>query len=129
MTGRIFFLRYPKVYDFMLEKLQEVSMEADNAVLRPSLYPILLLLARLYPSSLEGTVSNLKLSAFIPRVCACAGSAVLKTRHLAARALVPLVSPALYIPHIESTLQLVQQEHTKMNYVHGLLLQLVQLLQ
>ncbi|KAH9644713.1 hypothetical protein HF086_003818 [Spodoptera exigua] len=34
-----------------------------------------------------------------------------------------------YIPHIESTLQLVQQEHTKMNYVHGLLLQLVQLLQ
>ena len=42
------------------EKLQEVSKDADNYVLRPSLYPVLLLLGRLYPSSLEGTVSNLK---------------------------------------------------------------------
>ncbi|XP_022827001.1 uncharacterized protein LOC111356756 [Spodoptera litura] len=129
MTGRIFFLRYPQVYDFMLEKLQEVSSEESSTVLRPSLYPVLLLLARLYPSSLEGTVSNLKLVAFVPHVMSCASSSVLKTRQLAAKAIVPLISPEMYIPHIESTLELVQHEHTKTNHRHGLLLQLGRLLQ
>ncbi|KAF9808887.1 hypothetical protein SFRURICE_000933 [Spodoptera frugiperda] len=129
MTGRIFFLRYPQVYDFMLEKLQEASSAADSTVVRPSLYPVLLLLARLYPSSLEGTVSNLKLVAFVPHVMSCAGSSVLKTRQLAAKAIVPLISPDMYIPHLESTLELVQHEHTKANQLHGLLLQLGRLLQ
>ncbi|XP_061718235.1 tRNA (32-2'-O)-methyltransferase regulator THADA [Cydia pomonella] len=57
MTGRIFFLRYPQLYDFLLDQLKSVS---PDSTLRPSLFPTLLLLARLYPSALEGTVSNLK---------------------------------------------------------------------
>ncbi|XP_028026313.1 thyroid adenoma-associated protein homolog [Bombyx mandarina] len=80
MTGRIFFLRYPKLYDYMLEKLNKVSTAEDAQKLTPSLYPVLLLLARLYPSALEGTVSNLKLSAFAPAVRVCAGAGALWTR-------------------------------------------------
>ena len=62
MTGRIFFLRYPALYDFLLEELKEAvtSMEECHSMLRPALFPVLLLLARLYPSSLEGTDSNLQ---------------------------------------------------------------------
>jgi hypothetical protein len=62
MTGRIFFLRYPSLYEFLLEELKEavVSMEACYSSLRPGLFPVLLLLSRLYPSSLEGTDSNLQ---------------------------------------------------------------------
>uniref|UniRef100_A0A2A4K9T3 tRNA (32-2'-O)-methyltransferase regulator THADA n=1 Tax=Heliothis virescens TaxID=7102 RepID=A0A2A4K9T3_HELVI len=89
MTGRIFFLRYPQLYDFMLAALTQGG--ADAHTLRPALYAVLLLLARLYPSSLEGTETNLKLVSFIPHVQACARSRVLHTRRLAARALVPLV--------------------------------------
>ncbi|XP_026752683.2 thyroid adenoma-associated protein homolog [Galleria mellonella] len=126
MTGRIFFLRYPRLYDFMLEKLKEASTSEDSQ-LRPSLYPILLLLARLYPSSLEGTVSTLKLVAFIPHVLSCARSSVLKIRQLAAKAMVPLISPEQYIPHLEMTLTIITDVNIKRNYCHGILLQLVRL--
>lgn len=60
MTGRIFFLRYPKLYDFLLNSLKTATECQKDYSLRPSMYPILLLLSRLYPSSLEGTDSNLK---------------------------------------------------------------------
>ncbi|XP_059062927.1 thyroid adenoma-associated protein homolog [Achroia grisella] len=126
MTGRIFFLRYPRLYDFMLEKLKEASTDKDNQ-LRPCLYPILLVLARLYPSSLEGTVSTLKLVAFVPHVLACARSSVLKVRQLAAKAMVPLISPEQYIPHLEMTLTIIRDVNIKRNYCHGILLQLVKL--
>ncbi|XP_026332504.1 thyroid adenoma-associated protein homolog [Hyposmocoma kahamanoa] len=128
MTGRIFFLRYPMLYDFMLEKLNEVSSSDDTQILRPSLYPILLLLARLYPSALEGTVSNLKLVAYIPHVLACAKSSVLKTRQLAAKALVPLISPEQYVTHLETMIDLISEKNIKRNYCHGILLQLLKLL-
>ncbi|KAJ2937452.1 hypothetical protein O0L34_g19159 [Tuta absoluta] len=128
MTGRIFFLRYPQLYDFMLDKLKEVSSSDNLQLLRPSLYPVLLLLARLYPSSLEGTVSNLKLSAYIPHVLSCAGSSVLKTRQLAAKAMVPLILPEHYLQHLEALLGWIGDRYIKRNYCHGILLQLIRLL-
>ncbi|KAI5638201.1 putative death-receptor fusion protein (DUF2428) domain-containing protein [Phthorimaea operculella] len=128
MTGRIFFLRYPQLYDFMLDKLKEVSSSDNSQLLRPSLYPILLLLARLYPSSLEGTVSNLKLAAYIPHVLSCAASSVLKTRQLAAKAMVPLILPEHYLQHLEALLGWIGDRHIKRNYCHGILLQLIRLL-
>ncbi|XP_068631525.1 tRNA (32-2'-O)-methyltransferase regulator THADA [Battus philenor] len=126
MTGRVFFLRYPRLYDFMLKKLNEVKEEEQ--LLKPSLYPILLLLARLYPSALEGTVSNLKLSCFVDAVVSCARSPVLQTRQLAARALVPLISPAAYVSHIEDMLQLLSNNRIERNFCHGILLQVIKLL-
>ncbi|XP_045500038.1 thyroid adenoma-associated protein homolog [Colias croceus] len=127
MTGRIFFLRYPKMADFMLNKLSEAHQ--SGVLVRQSVYPVLLLLARLYPSALEGTVSNIKLTTFIPSVLRCAGSAVLKTRQLAARAIVPLVSPNMYISHIESMLKILGDRNIKRNYCHGVILQLIKLLE
>ncbi|XP_047534374.1 thyroid adenoma-associated protein homolog [Vanessa atalanta] len=129
MTGRIFFLKYPKLYDFMLEKLKEAHDDNEESLLRPSLYPILLLLARLYPSSLEGTVSNLKLTAFVPLVRACARSAVLTARRLAARAAPALAEPERYIPHIEEMYESLSDMKIKRNYCHGILLQLIKLLE
>ncbi|CAH3975488.1 unnamed protein product [Pieris brassicae] len=127
MTGRIFFLRYPALADYMGNKLAEAN-DTDK-LLRPSVYPVLLLLARLYPSALEGTVSNIKLVSFIPLVLACASSPVLKTRQLAARAMVPLISPHMYISHVEAMLKLMNDRLIKKNYCHGLILQLIKLLE
>ncbi|CAH2041202.1 unnamed protein product, partial [Iphiclides podalirius] len=128
ITGRLFFLRYPRLYDFMLEKLNEAS-QSGEARMKPSLYPILLLLGRLYPSALEGTVSNLKLSGLAKPVAACANAPSLYTRRLAARALAPLVSPHAYIPHIEESLKLIADNRIRRNFCHGLLLQVTTLLE
>nr|XP_049700713.1 thyroid adenoma-associated protein homolog [Helicoverpa armigera] len=123
MTGRIFFLRYPQLYDFMLDALVRGGSEAHT--LRPALYAVLLLLARLYPSSLEGTETNLKLVSFVPHVQACARSRVLHTRRLAARALVPLIPHQLFSNHFNSMLE--QLESCDSNTAHGIALQLIEL--
>lgn len=52
MTGRIFFQRFPQLYDVLIEELKAGAAEPFPA--------LLLLLARLYPSSLEGTDSSLQ---------------------------------------------------------------------
>lgn len=71
MTGRIFFLRYPRLYDLILAQLEEASkgvyeenFEGQGMSSTRKLHPLLLLLSRLYPSALEGTESNLKVSLF-----------------------------------------------------------------
>lgn len=57
MTGRVFFHRYPELYGFLLSELEEAvkSLEKGDVARLAVLHPILLLIARLYPSSLEGT--------------------------------------------------------------------------
>lgn len=51
MTGREFFRRYPDLYDTFLNEFKKFS----PIDLRPSLYPTLLILDRLYPSNNEAT--------------------------------------------------------------------------
>ncbi|RZF37732.1 hypothetical protein LSTR_LSTR003143 [Laodelphax striatellus] len=126
MTGRIFFQRYPELYEFLLDELGQIEAAYDGTV-KPSLYPVLLLLSRLYPSSLEGTDSNLKLDAFIPAITNCASSPVMKTRLLAARAVVSLVTPDIFVQHLKYLFAKIF-ESTKENTTHGLLLQVVELL-
>ncbi|KAJ9590083.1 hypothetical protein L9F63_016803, partial [Diploptera punctata] len=125
MTGRIFFQRYPALYDFLLEELKEAvtSMEQCHSLLRPALFPVLLLLARLYPSSLEGTDSNLQLGVYAPYVHRCALSSVLKTRELAARALVPLIVPNHHGTLLAELVTIAADTSIIENYRHGLLLQ------
>jgi thyroid adenoma-associated protein len=69
MTGRIFFRLYPDLFNLMSEELQRIAGSiTEGQEVAGSLYPVLLLLARLYPSSLEGTDSALNVSHY-PESC------------------------------------------------------------
>lgn len=97
MTGRIFFIRYPRLYDFFLSELQYANKAIGQNERPARLHPLLLLISRLYPSALEGCQSNLKLSTFIPLISNCSSSPQLVTRNLSAKSLVALI-PSAHIP-------------------------------
>ncbi|CAG2249102.1 Thyroid adenoma-associated protein homolog [Mytilus edulis] len=70
-TGKAFFHKYPGLYNFILDLLAEATQNVEEhgtVHLHPSLYPLLMVLARLFPSPLEGTDTTLNLSAFIPYI-------------------------------------------------------------
>ncbi|KAJ4445664.1 hypothetical protein ANN_12348 [Periplaneta americana] len=127
MTGRIFFQRYPILYDFILRQLIQGmnEMEECHTTVQPSLFPVLLLLSRLYPSSLEGTDSNLQLGVYAPFVQRCVLNSVLKTRSLAAQALVPLIDPHQHLELITELVSSATSVWVTENYRHGLLLQVL----
>ncbi|XP_067681790.1 tRNA (32-2'-O)-methyltransferase regulator THADA-like [Haliotis asinina] len=133
-TGRAFFHRYPSLYQFLLSELDEATQDIDcreRLHLHPSLYPVLMVLGRLFPSSLEGADTHLNLSAFIPFVLKCASSPVFKTRLMAARALQPL---AIKDQMSSLLLQLVARlphetaNDMRQSHIHGVLLQMEHLL-
>ncbi|XP_017869820.1 PREDICTED: thyroid adenoma-associated protein homolog [Drosophila arizonae] len=69
MTGRIFFTRYPKLFDYFhanLKKAAERCRASPKGGQTVQLEAMLQLLYRLYPSSMEGTESSLNLSVFVP---------------------------------------------------------------
>uniref|UniRef100_A0AAV2JLB0 tRNA (32-2'-O)-methyltransferase regulator THADA n=1 Tax=Knipowitschia caucasica TaxID=637954 RepID=A0AAV2JLB0_KNICA len=70
MTGREFFTRFPALYPFLLSQLEEAaaSVESDSGQvkLHPSLFLLLLVLSRLYPSPMDGSSSPLGLAPFTP---------------------------------------------------------------
>ncbi|KAL1138521.1 hypothetical protein AAG570_008584 [Ranatra chinensis] len=107
MTGRIFFQRYPTLFGVLLKHL-----ECATSLFHSARYPVLLILGRLYPSSLEGTDSNLQ----------CAGSSILKTRSLAASAMVALITPNIYLNHMDTVFNKIASKVNE-NLTHGLLLQ------
>jgi hypothetical protein len=96
LTGKVFFLRYPDLHSFLLKSLEECvrpggKQEAGTLQLFPMLYPLLLLLSRLFPAPSESLDNPYKLSAFIPLVERCGESPVMAIRKLAAKALVALI--------------------------------------
>ncbi|KAK6183578.1 hypothetical protein SNE40_011032 [Patella caerulea] len=130
LTGRAFFHRFPEAYNFLLTEFVEATSvpEAhDELHLHPSLYPVLMVLGRLFPSALEGTDTNLNLAAFVPLVIHCASSPVFKTRVMAARAIQPLVekdrldSILLELIHLLPTKPDAQISYS---HIHGILLQI-----
>ena len=72
MTGREFFSRFPNLYSFLLEQAKVMSnlTGAGNKslALHPSIFPVLLLLSHLYPSTVECSDSLMSLQAFIPYI-------------------------------------------------------------
>ncbi|XP_024083106.1 thyroid adenoma-associated protein homolog isoform X2 [Cimex lectularius] len=123
MTGRIFFLKYPMLFDVLYKHLEA----AAKSYLYPAINPVLLILGRLYPSSLEGTDSNLQLNNYIPLVSKCASSPILKTRSLAAFAIVALITPNNFVQHIDKCFEDIYNSR-KENLSHGLLLQVLKLI-
>lgn len=130
MTGRIFFLRYPLLYDYFVLELEKASKIIIQGSRSKKLHPLLLLLSRLYPSALEGSESNLKLSRFVPLVSICSGCAELQTRYLAAKIISIIVSPDLVFDRICLLLESLNRSNNRNinpNSIHGALLQILYL--
>uniref|UniRef100_A0A671MCS0 tRNA (32-2'-O)-methyltransferase regulator THADA n=2 Tax=Sinocyclocheilus anshuiensis TaxID=1608454 RepID=A0A671MCS0_9TELE len=135
MTGREFFTRFPALYPFLLSQLQEaaasVNSDSGQVKLHPSLFLLLLVLGRLYPSPMDGSSSPLGLAPFMPLIIRCGRSAVYRTREMAARALVPFVLVTEVPSTIQTLLEELPQEPgpgLQQNHIHGTLLQVLSLL-
>uniref|UniRef100_A0A8C1ZWK6 tRNA (32-2'-O)-methyltransferase regulator THADA n=1 Tax=Cyprinus carpio TaxID=7962 RepID=A0A8C1ZWK6_CYPCA len=135
MTGREFFTRFPALYPFLLSQLQEaaasVNSDSGQVKLHPSLFLLLLVLGRLYPSPMDGSSSPLGLAPFMPLIIRCGRSAVYRTREMAARALVPFVLVTQVPSTIQTLLEELPQEPgpgLQQNHIHGTLLQVLSLL-
>ncbi|XP_010966015.2 tRNA (32-2'-O)-methyltransferase regulator THADA isoform X1 [Camelus bactrianus] len=136
MTGSEFFSRFPELYPFLLKQLEMVAntVDSDTGELNchPSMFLLLLVLGRLYPSPMDGTCSALSMSPFIPFIMRCGCSPVYRSREMAARALVPFVMTD-EIPDTIRTLLAKLPNCTdqcfRQNHIHGTLLQVFHLLQ
>ena len=132
LTGKVFFQRYPGLHSFLLEMLKE-SQEQDGSGLQLdcSLYPILLLLARLYPSPTEEDPCNpFPLASFLPPVLLASSSPLLHTRRLAATALAALLPRNQQEQHALGVLTELEASPSlpPQNTLHGNLLTLAALL-
>ncbi|XP_055880801.1 thyroid adenoma-associated protein homolog [Biomphalaria glabrata] len=133
-SGRTFFHQYPSLYTFLLSELKAATdniHSSDKLQLHPSLYPVLLVLGRLYPSTIDNPDTNMSLSAFIPFVIKCASSPVYKTRIIASLALLPLVRRNEVISISQTLLANIPEsynQHISNSLIHGSLLQLCQIM-
>ncbi|XP_029449183.1 thyroid adenoma-associated protein isoform X2 [Rhinatrema bivittatum] len=135
MTGREFFSRFPSLYPFLLKQLENVANTMDSKMgelkLHPSLFLLLLILSKLYPSPLDGTYSALSMASFVPFIMRCGHSPVYRSREMAARALVPFVMID-HIPRTILSLLAMLPDCTnpciRQNHIHGTLLQVFHLL-
>ncbi|KAF7710664.1 hypothetical protein HF521_009536 [Silurus meridionalis] len=136
MTGWEFFTRFPALYPFLLSQLEEASSsltgkkigDAGQVKLLPSLFLLLLVLGRLYPSPMDGSCSPLGLASFRPFIIRCSRSAVYRTREMAARALVPFVLVTDVPSTIRTLLEDLPGPGVQQNHIHGTLLQVLFLL-
>ncbi|KNC99997.1 uncharacterized protein SPPG_04346, partial [Spizellomyces punctatus DAOM BR117] len=126
VTGREFFVRFPKLHSLLLQQLTEAVEKLEEGEVHPALYPILTILARLKPSVLEGSDTLMTLSAFGTVVARCAMAAIFKVREMSARAYAPLILSSNLIPSVERLIQ--QGKSASQNHLHGALLQIQYLL-
>ncbi|XP_074435677.1 tRNA (32-2'-O)-methyltransferase regulator THADA isoform X4 [Larus michahellis] len=136
MTGREFFSRFPSLYPFLLKQLEVVTntlnSEAEELKIHPSLFLLLLILGRLYPSPMDGTYSALSMAPFVPFIIRCGHSPVYRSREMSGRALVPFVMvnevPQTVLCLLEG-LPDFTSPCIRQNNIHGTLLQVFHLLQ
>uniref|UniRef100_A0A2K5F8G5 tRNA (32-2'-O)-methyltransferase regulator THADA n=1 Tax=Aotus nancymaae TaxID=37293 RepID=A0A2K5F8G5_AOTNA len=115
------------LYSFSL-----LTVDTGEPNRHPSMFLLLLVLERLYPSPMDGTSSALSMGPFVPFIMRCGRSPVYHSREMAARALVPFVM----IDHIPNTIQTLlatlpscTDQCFRQNHIHGTLLQVFHLLQ
>ncbi|NXC48618.1 THADA protein, partial [Penelope pileata] len=136
MTGAEFFSRFPSLYPFLLKQLEVVAntlnSEAEELKIHPSLFLLLLILGKLYPSPMDGTYSALSMAPFVPFIIRCGHSPVYRSREMSGRALVPFVM-VNEVPHTVLSLLEGLPDSTSLcirqNNIHGTLLQVFHLLQ
>ncbi|XP_014738632.1 PREDICTED: thyroid adenoma-associated protein isoform X1 [Sturnus vulgaris] len=136
MTGREFFSRFPSLYPFLLKQLEVVTntlnSEAEELKIHPSLFLLLLILGRLYPSPMDGSHSALSTAPFVPFIIRCGQSPVYRCREMCGRALVPFVMANEAAHTVLALLRRLPDSATpgvRHNSVHGTLLQVFHLLQ
>ncbi|XP_025991728.1 thyroid adenoma-associated protein isoform X2 [Solenopsis invicta] len=131
MTGRIFFERYPSLLSFILNELQTFVL-TNGAIIKSNVHAILLLLSRLYINyHFDGTDIAWKINEFVSLVSQCAKSPVHKTRELAARALVPLLTENTaynVVKKLFLVLCMARDTRISTNLTHGYLLQVLEIL-
>ncbi|OXB65486.1 hypothetical protein ASZ78_014837 [Callipepla squamata] len=136
MTGAEFFSRFPSLYPFLLKQLEAIAntlnSEAEELKIYPSLFLLLLILGKLYPSPMDGTYSALSMAPFVPFIIRCGQSPVYRSREMSGRALVPFVM-INEVPHTVLSLLKGLPDSTSLcirqNNIHGTLLQVFYLLQ
>ncbi|KAI3665884.1 hypothetical protein L6452_44519 [Arctium lappa] len=151
LTGIEFFHRYPLLHPFLHSELkiatelltdgspEHMGSTLANAV-HPSLCPMLILLSRLKPSTIASEIGDgLDPFLFMPFIRRCSTQSNLRVRVLASRALTGLISNERLLvillnivdelPSIENKMT-ASNSGTKYssNMIHGLLLQLISLL-
>ncbi|XP_050508206.1 thyroid adenoma-associated protein homolog isoform X1 [Diabrotica virgifera virgifera] len=116
LTVRVFFLRYPELFQFLLETLTNESSKSDSLLL----HPVLMILARLYPSHFEEY--NTQMDKYVPHLTTCLSNSVYRTRDLAAWATVPFIRSDQISSHLNSIFDRLSQSDVKDNETHGCLL-------
>ncbi|KAJ3297387.1 hypothetical protein HDU79_003734, partial [Rhizoclosmatium sp. JEL0117] len=102
VSGREFFARFPSLHSFMMQKLAFAvsQLQGENHTVHPAFYPILTILARLKPTTLEANTSHLTLVTFRPLVEECASSSFFKVREVTSRAYASLISSSEFVETI-----------------------------
>ncbi|XP_076941377.1 uncharacterized protein LOC143610913 [Bidens hawaiensis] len=142
LTGLEFFHRYPSLHPFLYSELkiatellttgssEHVGSNLAKAV-HPSLCPMLMLLSRLKPSTIASETRDLlDPFLFMPFIRKCSTQSNLRVRVLASRALTGLISnEKLQLIVLNIATELPSRINlTSSNMIHGLLLQLIALL-
>nr|XP_012233310.1 PREDICTED: thyroid adenoma-associated protein isoform X1 [Linepithema humile] len=131
MTGRIFFERYPSLLPFILDELQ-TFVSINDTMIKSNVQAILLLLSRLYINyHVDETDIGWKINEFVNLVSQCAKSLVYKTRELAARALVPLLTENTAYSIVRKLFLVsstARNTRISANLLHGYLLQILEIL-
>ncbi|XP_015594002.1 uncharacterized protein LOC107267174 isoform X2 [Cephus cinctus] len=130
-AGRTIFALFPRVQDLFLEELQDFVTN-DDSLMKPSVHAILLFLSRLYATKEHEDLDGIfKIKEFSNLVSKCAKGRIYKTRELAARALVSLLSENTVketIVRLLKTITMAPENHLSLNEIHGYLLQLIEIM-
>uniref|UniRef100_A0A3B4GEH6 Thyroid adenoma-associated protein homolog n=1 Tax=Pundamilia nyererei TaxID=303518 RepID=A0A3B4GEH6_9CICH len=134
MSPAAFFFHYPALQPFLLGELRGSAQDLEGPPneaklhLKPSLYPILTLLAQLQPGVQD---SEETLSDFLPPLLQLSASPIYSVRMMASKALVAMTPPSEYMNIlINLTSQLPSpQQQCSHNRLHGQLLQIKAILE
>ncbi|KAK4882973.1 hypothetical protein RN001_006292 [Aquatica leii] len=122
MQGQVFFVRYPELFNFLLQELEIASKQKYHS----SLYPVLLVLSRLYCN--KEALDRSQLDVFLPYVELCLNNPSFKIRELAAQT-IPALSELSKLQGLTVNCILkLSDKSLSNNYCHGLLLQFQYLL-
>lgn len=137
MTVKVFFMRYPELHQFLLNELAE----GCNSSTSLTIHSVLLILSRLYPSSLDDKRVNvslwwfkknrqclcvfLQLEEYLPLLNRCLSHAFYRTRELAAAASISFIPQSDYPRHIVKLLIVLSNQKISNNQLHGVLLQVI----